>query len=508
MKAANLHRLPGGAIYLLAVLGGLLATGLAIYADPLINTDGILYLRTASAYIDGGYDAAVALYSRPFYSVLIAWVHVVVDIPLLHAAYVINAICHAVAACGFIFLLWEVGGSNRILWIGVILVLLLPQLNDYRHYVVRDAGFWALGLVSLAAFQRFYRTWQLRALVAWLCLAVLASLFRPEAVLLLSLPLCLVPEGFRGQEYRARLAKATLVVLASLALLMAVAWAMFGMDVTLQVIGEPVRTIGGHFGEITSRFGRLSDDFAQNTLSQYSVEHAQPALLVALLYVNLAHLVDAAGWLLILGLLALWFTARKKPYPCHRVLPVIWITTIYLIAPYLVLIDRQTIQDRHFVFPVILLALWMPFLLDRLVAPGWLRSGASRIVGPALLGLYLFVDSFFSFGTSKDYILDASEWLRHSTPDDSVLYTNSSQIAWYAQRPVDWEKILEFRSRDQHAQKLEFDYLAVVIKRDNGAMLKRLQEDYPELMVVQSFSNTRNDQAVILRNDRVVGADG
>lgn len=72
----------------------LLLIFLAIFIITLqqgeINRDGVLYLTQSQLFINGDWNKALSLYNWPFFSILIAIVHNVMDLTLQNAAYLIN----------------------------------------------------------------------------------------------------------------------------------------------------------------------------------------------------------------------------------------------------------------------------------------------------------------------------------------------------------------------------------------------------------------------------------
>ena len=61
--------------HLFAGLASLLLSLLAQQLDPIINTDGVLYIETAGIFLERGFAAASDSYFWPYMSILIAGLH-------------------------------------------------------------------------------------------------------------------------------------------------------------------------------------------------------------------------------------------------------------------------------------------------------------------------------------------------------------------------------------------------------------------------------------------------
>ena len=71
----------------------------------------------------------------------------------------------------------------------------------------------------------------------------------------------------------------------------------------------------------------------------------------------------------------------------------------------------------------ILVAQW---LVQNHPLKGWQKSV------PILIVVYLFIDSYISFGRSTDYINNAVDWLETEQIQPGQLVTNESAIAYFS----------------------------------------------------------------------------
>lgn len=56
-------------------LTSLLLSVFAYYSNDIINSDGILYMNMADAYLKGGLAETVKMFNWPFFSILVAYIH-------------------------------------------------------------------------------------------------------------------------------------------------------------------------------------------------------------------------------------------------------------------------------------------------------------------------------------------------------------------------------------------------------------------------------------------------
>ena len=65
----------------------------AIYSDPIINNDGVGYVRTAEFFGNGQWSLAFADFKWPFYSFFMWMVSALTGLSLKGAGHVINTVC-------------------------------------------------------------------------------------------------------------------------------------------------------------------------------------------------------------------------------------------------------------------------------------------------------------------------------------------------------------------------------------------------------------------------------
>jgi hypothetical protein len=126
------------------------------YADPIINNDGIDYVRAAAALVEGDFDKAKEHYKWLFYPALMAVTHSIFGVSYYIAAVIINALSNIIAVSFFILLLRLFKANTAALIIGALVMVSFPGLNEIRSYLVRDHGYIAFYLMSLYFFCQYW----------------------------------------------------------------------------------------------------------------------------------------------------------------------------------------------------------------------------------------------------------------------------------------------------------------------------------------------------------------
>ena len=165
-----------------------------VLVDPVINSDGILYVQAGSFIQNNEWALASKLYNWLFYPYILANISTLFSISLEHSAYVVNAFFSAITCVSFVLIVKEFGGKNKaILCFSSVIILCFPNLNEYRNMVIRDHGYWAFYLLGCYFFIRAYKKPSVKTVTFLISSLTLASLFRVEGgFFLLTLPLLLL----------------------------------------------------------------------------------------------------------------------------------------------------------------------------------------------------------------------------------------------------------------------------------------------------------------------------
>jgi hypothetical protein len=493
--------LPGSPTYserhthLLLVAASCALSALAILRDPLINDDGVLYLVLAQTLERDGLEAALALFGWPWYSVLIAALHGLTGLSLVVSAHLLDTALLALLALGFCRLVAILFADPRAFAWAALVLLLLPQLNEYRSYVIRDSGFWALLLSALVPLARFDHSRRWADAAAWTVLVALAALFRPEAlvfaVLLPALWLAFEPDAgrlaavLRLYACLAALALLPLLVLARLGHLDTAADLLFGGATRLVVA-------------VAAGFDAAVGRYASAVLDRHVADLAGWSLAAGLLMVLVLKFAKTLG-LAHLGLLA-WgtFTQRARVPDTGRAL---WraFAACSLLVVLVFLAWRQFLTGRY-LMPLVFAAL-VPCtlavreLLERALRRRWRRAALTALV------VVLLLDSFVSFGTRKGYVHESIAWMSANLPANATVFSNDRQLAWYSARRFEWREVERARDSivDGSAPLAGVDFWVVHINGHQSGLEEAIARYGNRLLPVRQFDGPGGRRILILR---------
>ncbi|HSH43911.1 MAG TPA: hypothetical protein VK973_17445 [Arenicellales bacterium] len=468
----------------LVAAASLLLSWWAVYADPVINSDGIGEVRAARYFLDADWRAGIELSAQPLYALLGAALSRVAGLDAAAGLYAVNAVLFALLAVGFLVLVSVLGGGRRAGWLGALLILLFPSLIGLRPGINGDPGYWAFYLWSLGYAMHYVRTRDKRSLMGWVLAGVAAVMFAVEALVIL------IPAGLwllvhEQEGARGRALKWLAVAAAAAVLLVEVLWGQaWHSDFPAgPLLPDPLTTLAAAWHElgreITFRLEALQTQF----LDQYSHGYDNTALVVALLVVAASGVLACLGPIYaVLAAYAAAVSARTlEPGQKYwwRVFAVLSMLT--LLAPAL---TRFSVSGRDAMIAGLTLTAIVPPALDSL----WQRCSSGpgpRRWLPPLIAAAVIASGIAALDlrSGQVYLRDAGRWLRDNASPDATLYSNSPVIVYYSgldgYRPGDeytWQEAMATVWGDRWR---EYRYLALVIDAENahreGILLRKLE---------------------------------
>jgi hypothetical protein len=427
--------------------------------NPIPNPDGFEYVRVAEVFLEQGLGAAFALYPSATYPVLIGLLQGMGLGPFV-AGQVLNAACYALLVNVFISLVLAIRDTRRLAILAALVVLVFPQLNEYRFYLIRDIACIALVLAGTLQLMRYAQAPAWREAVLFCGCLLSAALFRAEAlVYLLCSPLVLLagagPGHFAGRpaptEQTAPTATGAWLRLQGLVLGLGlagvVALGLLGVDVpgTLQriaavylpFVSAALPSSDAAVSPVAvAVFGEYAAEFSGEYLWLFMAGGMSALLLLKL----------AAGF----GgpaLLVLYYGWRTGSLPLRdRALRPLLFNALIAFGVLLgfLLLTRFLSTRYTLLFCVLLLPL-LPLVLDAAIERLPTQPRARLLRGTALfLLLFCAVDAHISFGRSKHSLEQASAWLREQAAPGAVLLTNSNYVAYYSGMVADYDKVYRY----------------------------------------------------------------
>lgn len=425
-------------LILCMILANIAISAWCLYLDPVINFDGVTYLKVAQLFLDGRVGDAFEFYSWPFYPLFIAGTAKLLMLDIETAALVLNTLLAISLTLAFVCIVAELSNNNRrIVAIAVLVVLLFPSISKYRSFIIRDFGYLSCYLWSLYFILRFCATTDKRHLIGWLVFAGLSSLFRFEGIVfILIAPYFLFLFGATSIPHR----KTILTLLSGLLAISSMALLFWYLNDKYMDSVEMAKNAG-------QDIQGLSDLFLANI--QNGLGQDKPSLL-GLAGLMLANIGDVSYELI--RRMAVFFAAfsvyafLKMPVLRAPLPRKIWL--IYLVTNLLMLLGfnlfNSFLVSRYTMASALTLLILAPFTIDHLIVLA--KNGKiSEKLGTwfALAVLMLVSLEGLNVKTDKEFIKKSGEWIDQNLPKDARIYTNNKLLAYYSRRegPQDLDRL-------------------------------------------------------------------
>ncbi|MGE4634566.1 MAG: hypothetical protein AAEI92_04345, partial [Arenicellales bacterium] len=308
----------------LCALSGVLTSAWCLYIDDVINNDGVIYVRTAELLASGDWAGAFASHHWPFFSLLMLLLGKLLDISYHWAGQLLNAGFFTASSVLFVLVVRAFGGTSQRLTVFAVLVAVMhPAFNEYRAFIIRDAGYLTFYLVAALYLARCVNEPSLRYRLVVVVAFAIASLFRIEGVVfLLSTPLLL---SFTRRATGGSPWFWLLLLTASAGLLAIVlGWWLLasnpGVD-PLAAFSAPLDVVASAWQQISATFVHKITVLRQEFLGQYANEYAWVLFIFSVLMILVSAVFSqlTVPWGL-LGFAGLWSGIR---FP-HKVLNRLW----------------------------------------------------------------------------------------------------------------------------------------------------------------------------------------
>lgn len=472
-----------------ATICALLIVCALLRGEP-INPDALLYLQAGQAYLSSGFKASMAVYQWPFVPITIALTHQITHLSLEHSAYLLNIIYAMLVVYSFITLA-KIVSSNRLFPVAAaIIITIYPTLNRIALLITRDLGYWTFTLFALITLLFYARQPSWKKAFTFSVLQLFAALYRIEGFFfLVALPFGLLfmphlPHRFLN-FLRCQLLFILLVIGGFIWLK-----AHGCNDLFTEFFLALSNSITHFFSQWASEWSTKITAIIHHVLSPVAKDSGFPMLLGGTFMIFIAAAIKAMTVLYsLLSIYGMKCHAQKKILDFSPILITFLIVNI-LITMWFV-IKCQFLVPRY-VVPLC-------FLLLLFAAQGLLQIFQSshkiiKIIVAFILMITLITDVIHT-GPSKRYVISAGEWLKQ-LPTSTSLFSNSSQVIYYAGRPFDYKNTVYTDAKLNELVKKhrlhQYHYIAVNIShRDVLPITLRT------LKPAAVFNNPRGDKILI-----------
>ncbi len=472
-----------------------------------INNDSVLYFEVARLFAAGEWKEGFALYNWPLYPALLTLLHKFTSMDIQHAAQVLNVIFFAITTYSFVTLIRLAGGNKVTLTCGSLMLLSSSYIvGDILPMLLRDQGFWAFYLTSLVFFIRFYRDGKLSNALLWQSCAVLAVLFRIEAVtFLVLLPFAIISNPaiprrtaiLRTLQASIFTISALVAILIVLVVIPTVTLADFGR------IQEIAKIFTTAYLQITEGLHQKSLIMGESVLGPYLDGYGMMGVVLTLIGIAIYKIIGTAGWGTIILLGA---TNKLKPEGLDRgALRVFcWVVILALLNAGMIILTTFVLSSRYVIALAFILLILASFNFATLFKHAWSRRDSIEKWLLAILVLVLVlscIKNLLPNGAEYNYQQNAANWLNtHSTQNDTVFIDNP-RLRYYAAKPYagrgmdEWQLVLQ--AIQDHSID-GYDFLLISLDDDYAQREKYLSETLTRHTLVKKFNRTDSEKAVLV----------
>jgi len=485
-------------IRLFTAIVSLLFSFIAFGVDELINSDGVLYMNMARAFLDEGLLGSAQLFNWPFFSILVSGFHLFTGFSLETSGELVNIILFVLFTDALILICSKILPNNQQLFIAALFILGFTLLNDYRAYLFRDMGYWAFTAYGLYAFIRFSEKPSWLLAFAWQVAVFLSILFRIEGVvILLALPFFLLGTNQNLKTAFQQIAMLWSTVIVFTAIAISIALSQTSFVIAFSKISEVLTYID--FPTLINNFLAKSEIINSQVMSNFDKDSGSLILASGLLVMMLEKIFTALS----IPYIIFYIYTRYSKYgefnseANYRKLILFFVAINFLIL--LIFVFKQYfLSTRYAVMLITGLFILMLPRICQFVENAWQHKRKGILAFTVLVLIAGPIDSF-TVSVSKAYIKDVAMWAADNLPDDSSVITFDVISHYYIHdKAPEIDITLDTKGNLQNIK--NYEYLVLVIKRRNSELAEKLT--LKDFEIIYKTANSRGDRALVLRNQQ------
>jgi len=408
-----------------------ITVALALFMGEVINRDGIVYVTTAQAFLDGGVKAAMAVYNWPAYSILFALISKWTGLSLETSAHLLNTVFVLLLVDSFIRLSNELDTTESHPWLAALVILSFPPL-DHRLEIYRDWGYIGFSLFALVPLIKFWKSSKTGAPDAfiWQIYMMIALLFRVEAIALILLaPVSLLLQKMPWKLRIKRYLSANALVIASTA---CGALIILITDIPLGKLSDITRYTDPEY--VFGTFNQAANNLSEHVLNKYSNDYAKLILAGGISFMVAWMTLDNLGGFLVALTTIGFFRYRQSLSANYNF---IYWTLIVLIFILIVFLSTRLITVSRY---ALLASILLLAITSRYVSLSYIERNNNKLnkYWWWFLLFGLLVGNLANLGSLpdyKEYQRQGGYWIKNNIPTNIPVITNDFVIDYYAQRP-------------------------------------------------------------------------
>ena len=472
----------------IAFIASLVLSFIAVSRMDMPNRDGMLYIETASIFLEEGLAAAQANFDWVFLPVCIAFVSKITGLGIETTAYLFCSLFFA-GTCAILVRITEIQFSEAG-WYACLVVLTLPAFNGQRDELLRESGYWFFSLLSILVALYWQRQKDYKkGFAIQICLG-LACLFRVEAaIFFIAFALWQV---WNAQERKIQLRNlSTLLWLpASVGVILLILVLSGKFDFAERIVNYSYAinpTIA------LSNFNTAAQQFGDTILNHYSAGDAGYILFLGLLSLAIKKFILNNGIFIIPLLFFFLDKSQKKLISLWK--PQNHFFYLYFIILIIFVTYKLFISSRYIVF------------LNLLTIP-LIAQGIKEVIGRfprwrffVLLCIVItLLANMISLSPRSLQFKEAGKWLSEHPELMSQTYIEGTRTRYYAGRKFRRNEILDHQEIEKSIAAGEFEYFSLELKKEKPKKTEWVNS--LPLDEIMRFSNEHGDAIVILkRND-------
>ncbi len=478
-----------------------------------INDDSVLYFEMSRLISLGEWKQALTLFNWPLYPALISAVHLVTRLEMQAAAQVLNVLFFGITTYSFISLIKLAGGNKMTIACGMFLLLSSAYIvGDVLPMLLRDQGFWAAFLTSIVYFIRFYRDKKLSDALLWQVCAIMAVLFRIEAItFLMFLPFALLKQPqFSTKQRLANFLNINFLNVFALAFILGALF--FVPSLQLSDFGrlEEVVTITPKvFTSITQTFNEKADLMSAKVLGGFFDSYGMISIIVALASILILKVIGLIGW----PVAAIMALSRHVGTPTQTMQSdaqriFCWASLLAVLNACVIIAGVFVLSGRYIIALGFILLIFAAFQLASLaeqLRAKQINKPWQQILLWLLIVLLTFsaVKNMWPKRAGHNFEQDAAAYLKqHQVPNNQVFFvTPRSRYfagAPFTSRGYDYWDYTQAAIADSSIY--QYEYLALNLNVDDtyAAKEKVLTEKLPQYKLEKEFYGLSNKKKIML----------
>ena len=471
----------------MVVIGSLLLSIIAICDKRLPGRDGMLYIETASIFLEEGLSAARAHFDWVFFPVCIAMLSKFTGLGVETSAYVLSVLL-LTAGCATLVRIVQLQFPAAA-WYACLIVLTLPTLNEQRGVVIREFGCWLFCFQALLYALLWQRNPTHRNGLVVQLLLLFAALFRVEAVVFfasLALWQVLAKKPWRQRFHH-------LSMLISIPFVCGTALLPLLASGKIEIAGRITHYASAATPSILfSRFHAVAEKMGAMVLNYYSADESGTILFFGLLLTIIIKFITHNGVLLVPFAVFLWNKQLRQNFSnwqpqahffiVYAIVLVIFITfQLFISGRYIILLNILTIP---------LIALGLQEMCK--CFPRWRYAFFFILLLAALA-------SVISFSPAKTQYREAGRWLVARPEIAARTYIEDSRTRYFAGPAFRTKEKLELSPEGikEAVDNDKYDYIVIGLTKRNAAKTQWVGSlGFEE---TERFANKSGEAVLVLR---------